>query len=220
MPVTRHPSKLSASGPTKPPIPLPQSTTACKRPASTPTNAFFMYAMYSGMIGCSETPPWPDSNRPRSISALSAWIAAPCMASLPRHILNPLYSPGLWLAVIMTPPSTGRVNREKYINGVGHTPISTTLRPHPFKPLSTASRISMALVRPSRATAMVLAPARTAVDPYARAICSASLGVRSFPTTPRMSYSRKMLMVSLSFHNHRRGARCRLHRHRRRTAPR
>ena len=49
----------------------------------------------------------------RSMRSRSFWISAPKIVPLPRMILKPLSSSGLWLAVIITPPSASRWNTEK-----------------------------------------------------------------------------------------------------------
>ena len=55
------------------------------------------------------------------------------------HILNPLYSGGLWLAVITIDASTGRSTVALYNTPVVVIPKSKTSAPDEFKPLNSAS---------------------------------------------------------------------------------
>jgi hypothetical protein len=79
------------------------------------------------------------------------------------QILKPLYSAALWLPVIMMPPSTGKVNNEKYRSGEAHSPKSTTSRPPASRPRSRACCKPGELNRPSRPRLIREAPCSRAM---------------------------------------------------------
>jgi len=54
------------------------------------------------------TLPAPLSKSPRSTTPRSSWMRGPQIVLLPIAILKPLNSGGLWLPVIITPPSHGK----------------------------------------------------------------------------------------------------------------
>ena len=57
------------------------------------------------MISRETISPFPSRNAPRSMTRRSSWIRSPYSVPVPTHSLKPLNSGGLWLPVIMTPPS-------------------------------------------------------------------------------------------------------------------
>jgi hypothetical protein len=61
----------------------------------------------------------------------------------------------LWLAVIMTPPSSLRLKVAKYESSVPPTPMSSTSTPESVRPLTTAAMIAGLDSLMSRPTATV-----------------------------------------------------------------
>src|SRR4051812_37274222 len=91
------------------------------------------------------------------------------------------------------PPTTSSLCCDQYASGVGTMPISTTSRPAASRPLMSARwRLSPLgrLSRPTDTAPFTPLSARNAA--YAPATAVATSSVRSFPATPRMSYSRKI----------------------------
>src|SRR5215470_2431542 len=134
----------------------------------------------------------PRSKSPASINLRSSWISEPWKVVFPPPTLNPLYSGGLWLPVIIASPSTGSVLAAKYVTGVGTMPTSITCRPVEVIPLQIASRNRVDDSRQSRPTTIQRPPWRRTIVPRPRPSFSTTSSVRSRSTNPRMSYSRKI----------------------------
>src|SRR3954447_19557515 len=135
----------------------------------------------------------PVTKARRSTRARSFWISAPWMVVLPETILKPLSSAGLWLAVIMTPPSAPRWKTEKYSAGVCTTPTSITSRPD-----ASSSRFRTAWMRgddrrQSRPSVMRRPPLSARKAPVARPRSATKSSGKSASPLPRMSYSRNTL---------------------------
>src|SRR3972149_12325610 len=108
------------------------------------------------------------------------------------HSLNPLNSGGLWPPLTLTPPAAPNRRMEKYRRGVGQIPTSTTSIPADRIPSTRASRKAGEESRQSRPTMRDFPPSRAAYVPNPFPMETTVPGVRSFPTLPRMSYSRKI----------------------------
>src|SRR3954447_5092051 len=135
----------------------------------------------------------PVTKARRSTRARSFWISAPWMVVLPETILKPLSSAGLWLAVIMTPPSAPRWKTEKYSAGVCTMPMSITSRPD-----ASSSRFRMAWMRgddsrQSRPSVMRRPPLSARNAPIERPRSATKPSGKSPSPLPRMSYSRNTL---------------------------
>ena len=92
-----------------PPTPLPASTTTLKRRG--PSLILRRRHVDVGGFDASllaRPRRAPVSKSRASISLRSSWISAPWIVDLPRRILKPLSSGGLWLPVICTPPSASK----------------------------------------------------------------------------------------------------------------
>jgi hypothetical protein len=137
------------------------------------------------------------SRRASSIQVRSSAMAGPYSVAPPTRILKPLYSGGLWLPVIMTAPSTGRVAEAKYTIGVGTMPRSST-SVRSVRPSTRAANRRGECSRQSRPTATTgrrlkpVCAASTTRAATARPRSVTSSPSRSRSATPRMSYSRKM----------------------------
>ena len=84
-----------------------------------------------------------SSNLPSSINFLKSWISSPYIVSLPNpHILNPLYSFGLWLAVIIIDGFIPSSSLAKYVVGVAQSPIFITSTPIDVIPSAKAANKS------------------------------------------------------------------------------
>ena len=67
------------------------------------TMSTYAVADVDALDACRE--PRASAKRSSSMTLRSAWMSAPKKLALPRIILKPLSSAGLWLPVIITPPS-------------------------------------------------------------------------------------------------------------------
>ena len=83
----------------------------------------------SSNSGISVIVPDPLWNSPASNVAFSSCNSSPAIGKVPRQILNPLYSGGLWLAVIATAASTERSTVARYKTPVVVIPRSITSAP-------------------------------------------------------------------------------------------
>src|SRR6185503_8967114 len=115
------------------------------------------------------------------------------MVVRPETILNPLSSAGLWLAVIITPPSVSRWNTEKYSAGVCTMPTSITSRPAASSSRFIAVWMRGDDSRQSRPSVMRRAPLSAKYAPVARPSSVTKSSGKSASPLPRMSYSRKTL---------------------------
>ena len=96
---------------TSPAHPFPASTTTLSGRARRILE--LTAALYSSSRESARRSPRPVAKSPRSMVSRTAWISGPYMESVPAFILRPFMSGGLWLPVIMIPPSTGRSCRPK-----------------------------------------------------------------------------------------------------------
>ena len=112
-------------------------------------------------------------------------------------ILMPLYSTGLWLAVMLTPPAVFRSIVAKYISGDVAWPMSVTSQPAAVAPSTKPAFNSGVCGRRSPPRTMLVPPWRRSQVPQACPMRRVTSGVRSVPAKPRMSYARNMcgLMV-------------------------
>src|SRR3954449_2981125 len=115
-------------------------------------------------------------------------------------ILNPLYCGGLCDPVTCSPASVPQYAMAKECTGVGTSPTSITWAPAATIPRFTASASSLLLrrlSRPSASTGLSFSSRRRTSVVKARPMDSATSGVTSLPTTPRMSYCRKMCGLTI-----------------------
>ena len=111
----------------------------------------------SSNSGISVIVPDPLWKSPASKVAFSSCNSSPAIGKVPRQILNPLYSGGLWLAVIATAASTDKSTVARYKTPVVVIPRSITSAPASVIPCKKASCNSGPDSRISRATAIDLA---------------------------------------------------------------
>src|SRR5215213_464176 len=115
-------------------------------------------------------------------------------------ILKPLYCGGLCEPVTCSPASVSQYAMEKECTGVGTRPTSITCAPAATIPRLTASASSLLLrrlSRPSASTGHSFSSRRRTSVVKARPMDSATSAVTSLPTTPRMSYCRKMCGLTI-----------------------
>ncbi len=102
-------------------------------------------------------------------------------------IFTPLYSTGLWLPVMLAPPSSFQCAVAKYSMGVVTVPMSTTSMPAARAPSTKPALRPVDDSRLSWPTAIVRPPLLRISVPYARPTRRKTSGLMSEPTRPRTS---------------------------------
>src|SRR3972149_1133607 len=207
--VTSHPSFLRSFGATSPPVPLPASQTtfigllrdfcASVRVFEKPFSWKSVYSeimskfsiVPSRGVGLPSRDICDSSEAAFLTNVLSSCISWPWMVSLPPLTLKPLYSGGLWLPVIIMPPSRLSEWSEKYCRGVGHSPMSTQSIPLFARPSIRAFRKALELnltSLPIDTLSSFFPSLSKRNSAYPAPSAFAKPVVKSFPNSPLMSY--------------------------------